>query len=199
MTRWTSRAWKRNAIRPPARLARSPRAGPSSPPQCPLVEAQLVRHGIGASLVRLDATGRREVLGLLVAEIGLGRLEVRPVGLRLEAVVGSTETRSSAMPSRPASRSNRWMTARTPRSRPRRTGGAGFALPRRRCTRPASTCWRTRARPRSRGRARSDTRRPSPSRPARTLSTSLLERELGRVDADHDQPQSAYFSAHARR
>jgi hypothetical protein len=38
----------------------------------PVVEPQLVRRGVAASLARRDATGRREVLGLLVTEVRLG-------------------------------------------------------------------------------------------------------------------------------
>ena len=89
MTRWTSRAWKRNAIRPSARVEHAgppfdrPVAG-----ERPLVEAERVRRRVGARLVERGATRRGEAPALLVAEVGLGRLQVGPVGLGLEALGG---------------------------------------------------------------------------------------------------------------
>src|ERR1700730_3750130 len=56
------------------------------PGESPLVEPERVWRDVRSRLVERDTTGRREVLSLLVAEVRLGRREVRPIGLRLETV-----------------------------------------------------------------------------------------------------------------
>ena len=47
---------------------------------------QRLARDVAARLVVRDTAGRVEVLPLRVAEVGLGRAQVRPVGLRLESV-----------------------------------------------------------------------------------------------------------------
>src|SRR5580765_4460211 len=59
-----------------------------APGESPLVLTQLLRRLVGAGLVALCTTRRSEVLRLLVPEIGLGSLEVRPIGLKLEPLRG---------------------------------------------------------------------------------------------------------------
>src|SRR5580765_4013836 len=58
------------------------------PGESPLVLAQLLRRVVGAKLVAFCTTRRCEALGLLVPEIGLGSLEVRPISLKLESLRG---------------------------------------------------------------------------------------------------------------
>src|SRR2546421_4615164 len=50
------------------------------------VELQGFRRDVGARLVERGPTGRRKVLSLLVAEVRLGRAQVRPIGLSLDAI-----------------------------------------------------------------------------------------------------------------
>src|SRR5215471_4496289 len=44
-----------------------------------MIELQLGGDGVDITFVRYCSTGRREVLGELIAEIGLGRLHVVPI------------------------------------------------------------------------------------------------------------------------
>lgn len=55
------------------------------PRERPLVESQRIGDGIAARLVEHGSLRRREVPALLVADVRLGRAQVQPVGLRLEA------------------------------------------------------------------------------------------------------------------
>src|SRR6516165_3859228 len=50
-----------------------------------MVQLQRIRRGVGARLADLGTRGG-EILSFLVAEIGLGRLQVRPISLSLEAI-----------------------------------------------------------------------------------------------------------------
>ena len=52
--------------------------------ESPVVEPQRIWRDIRSRLVERDTTWRREVLSLLVAEVRLGRRQVRPIGLSLE-------------------------------------------------------------------------------------------------------------------
>ena len=126
------------------------------PRESPLVEPKRFRVGASES----------QAAPLLGAEVRLRRLQVRPVGLDLEALRESPKRgrrrRLRLPPPAGASESP----ARTRRSRPRRSGGSGSGPRRPRDRRPASTGCRSRSRLRSRGRARPDTRRASPSPPS---------------------------------
>ena len=51
-----------------------------------MVEPQRVRRCVRSRLGERHTTGRGEVLSLLVAEVSLGRRQVRPVGLSLDAI-----------------------------------------------------------------------------------------------------------------
>src|SRR4051794_5607931 len=53
--------------------------------QRPLVDGQALRELVDAALIEHDGHGGREPPAAPVAEIGLGRAEVLPVGLRLHA------------------------------------------------------------------------------------------------------------------
>ena len=140
-----------------------PRAG-----QGPLVE----REAVGARVKPWPAP---------LAEVGLGRAQVVPVGRRLHALA-----------------------PRRGRARARRRGAledalgllvaplaevlvADHALARRRSTAPASSGSRTRARSRSRCRPRRGSRSPLRDRAPHALDV-VLERELRRVHAEDDQP-----------
>ena len=90
-------------------------------------------------------------------------------------------------PARARRRAAPGSSARTPRSAPRRSGGRGRRRPGRRSRAPASSGCRTRSRSRSRCRSRPGSRWRARRRPPHELDL-VLERELGRVDADHDQP-----------
>ena len=61
ITRWTSRAWNRKAIRAFGALDTAD-SGPivHSPRQGPLIEGEAVRHLVDAALLCRDAAGRRE-------------------------------------------------------------------------------------------------------------------------------------------
>ena len=68
-----------------------------------MIEAQPVGELVGAAFVQRGAARRREVLTARVAEIRLGRTQVVPVGLRLDAEpFDGDEPRSTP--------SSRWMT-----------------------------------------------------------------------------------------
>ena len=131
----------------------------------PLVEPQRIRGDVGARLVERRTTRRREAPPLLVADVRLGRPQVRPSRLAPRGRRARPRRgRHRCSRHRPRAATSGSPT-RTRRTRPRRSGAAGFVLLRRRCTRPASTGCRTPARRRSRCRARSGTRPASPSRP----------------------------------
>ena len=51
-----------------------------------MVELQLIGCDKGARFVEPGTAGRRKVLSLLVAKVGLGRRQIRPVGLSLETI-----------------------------------------------------------------------------------------------------------------
>src|SRR5437867_4468203 len=51
-----------------------------------MVELQRIRRDVGTRLVERGPTGRRKVLRLLVAEVRLGRPQARPIGLSLETI-----------------------------------------------------------------------------------------------------------------
>src|SRR3954452_23390027 len=53
--------------------------------ETPMIGAQGFRNLVGAAIVERGSTRRGEPLAALVAEIGLGRAQVLPVGLRLHA------------------------------------------------------------------------------------------------------------------
>jgi hypothetical protein len=55
-----------------------------SPLSCksPVVQPEIRRQGVGVPLISFSSFGRCEVVGARVAEIGLGRPEIRPVGCR---------------------------------------------------------------------------------------------------------------------
>ena len=73
--------------------------------QRPLIEPQPRGDGIDATLVQDRAAGRRKVLGALVADVVLRRLQAAPIGGRFDAP-GSTDTRSWPTPPAPASASS---------------------------------------------------------------------------------------------
>src|SRR3954454_15744930 len=76
--------------------------------QGPGVELQRLGRDVAARHVVRDAAGRIEVLPLGVAEVALGRAQVRPVACASKPSA-VTETSSSSMASLPALRSRCWI------------------------------------------------------------------------------------------
>ena len=110
MTRFTSRAWKRNAIRP---------FGSFSTPawratvHVPASAHWLRRNGgseYGVRLVERGVGFGGEAAALAVADVRLGRLERPPVGGHLEPLRARPSTRSWSTSCAPASISSCWMT-----------------------------------------------------------------------------------------
>src|SRR5438270_9042182 len=71
----------------------------------PMIEREARGGSIDARLVNYCPTGRRKVLGALIADIVFWRPQVAPIGGSFNTTA-STETRSGAMPPMPASASN---------------------------------------------------------------------------------------------
>ena len=85
ITRLTSRAWKRNAIRPPGSLrAAAWRATVQVPASAQALRGRRARRGVCVGLVEARDLGLREAGALAIAGVRLRRLQGPPVGGHLE-------------------------------------------------------------------------------------------------------------------
>ena len=153
MTRFTSRAGNRNAIRPPGASEVEPRdVTVHSPASAHWFRAR-TRGGVDLSHVRHEARARR-TRSPARTRVRLARPEVRPS--RPAPLLPVRAARRGRARSSGARLGEELLDrpARSSRTRLHRSGGAGCVPARRRSTAPASSGSRTRARPRSRCRSR---------------------------------------------
>ena len=182
-------------MRSPRRL-RSGRSRDSGGPQAPVSAHSLSPNRSGAPSVRGSLSS--------ASPETRSRAPTYPVLSRGSQSACASRPSSAARrgrPGRPRARRRPAIAGsfvRTPRSRPRRTGDGGSALPRRRCRPRASTGWRRRSTPRTRGRARSDTRHDQVPRGPADVLVSRSNGNSGVWTPTTTSPCSPYFSDHAR-